>query len=159
MRWPVGASEGLSLDGCQGQRPPVHVMGRKAGTDVFRPLADHPDDETFPGLLMLRPVGLLYFASAPRALEKMWSLVREAQPRVLALDCSAVPNIEYTALQQLGAFDERLSGVGVTLWLVALNPEAFRVVERAPLGKTLEHERMFLNLQQAVGKLAVAVVR
>ncbi len=34
--------------------PPVYQVGRKVGTDVFRPLKDHPDDETFPGLLMLR---------------------------------------------------------------------------------------------------------
>jgi MFS superfamily sulfate permease-like transporter len=99
---------------------------------------------------MLRPVGMLYFASAPRALEKMWSLVREAQPRVLALDCSAVPNIEYTALGELSEFEERLGVEGVTLWLVDLNPGAFQAVERAPLGETLGHERMFLNLEQAV---------
>jgi len=134
----------------EANRPPVHVIGRKPGTDVFRPLADHPGDETFPGLLMLRPVGLLYFASAPRALEKMWSLVREAEPRVLALDCSAVPNIEYTALAELSEFEERLKAEGVTLWLAALNPDAFQVVERAPLGKTLGHERMYFNLEQAV---------
>jgi high affinity sulfate transporter 1 len=134
----------------EANRPPVHVIGRKPGTDVFRPLADHPRDETFPGLLMLRPVGMLYFASAPRALEKMWSLVREAQPRVLALDCSAVPNIEYTALGALSEFEERLRAEGVTLWLVDLNPGAFQAVERAPLGETLGHERMFLNLEQAV---------
>jgi SulP family sulfate permease len=34
--------------------------------------------------------------------------------------------------------------------LAALNREAFQVAERAPLGKTLGHERMFFNLEQAV---------
>src|SRR5262245_9887196 len=33
--------------------PPVRVLGRKPGTDVFRPRSkEHPEDETFPGLLM-----------------------------------------------------------------------------------------------------------
>ena len=30
--------------------PPVHVLGRKPGTNVFRPRSEeHPEDETFPG--------------------------------------------------------------------------------------------------------------
>ena len=49
----------------QAYNPPVHVIGRKRGTDVFRPLSDeHPDDETWPGLLILRPEGRLFFANA-----------------------------------------------------------------------------------------------
>jgi hypothetical protein len=61
-----------------------------------------------------------------------------------------VPDIEYTALKELGEFEERLSEQKITLWLVALNPNALEVVERAPLGQALGHERMFLNLEQAV---------
>lgn len=38
-------------------RSPVYAVGRRPGTDVFRRLADHPDDETFPGLPMLRSGG------------------------------------------------------------------------------------------------------
>ena len=38
---------------------PVCVLGRKPGTHVFRPRTpEHPEDETFPGLLLLRPSGL-----------------------------------------------------------------------------------------------------
>ena len=38
--------------------PPVYVLKRKPGTNVFRPLSrKHPEDESFPGLLLLRPEG------------------------------------------------------------------------------------------------------
>src|SRR5271157_3515681 len=38
--------------------PPVYVLGRKPGTNVFRPRSkEHPDDETFAGLLLLRLEG------------------------------------------------------------------------------------------------------
>jgi MFS superfamily sulfate permease-like transporter len=134
----------------QVNRPPVYAVGRKPGTDVFRPLADHPDDETFPGLLLLRSEGMLYFASAPRAVEHFKEAIRQAQPRVLVLDCSAIPNIEYTALGLLSDFEEKLAEAGITLWLAALNPEALEAVERSALGERLTHERMFFNLQQAV---------
>ncbi len=42
----------------QAYNPPVYALGRKRGTHVFRPLSDeHPDDETWPGLLILRVEG------------------------------------------------------------------------------------------------------
>ena len=44
----------------QTANPPVYVLGRKPGTNVFRPRSpEHLDDESFPGLLMLRLEGRL----------------------------------------------------------------------------------------------------
>jgi anti-anti-sigma regulatory factor len=69
---------------------------------------------------------------------------------VLAIDLGAVPDIEYTALKMLTGFEEKLRQRGITLWLVALNPAAFQVVERSSVGATLGHERMFHNIEEAV---------
>ncbi len=132
--------------------PLVYVLGQKPGTDVFRPFEEHTGDETFPGLLMIRSEGLLFFTSSPRALERVVELIRDHDPKVVAWDCSAVPNIEYTALRQLNAFDERLREAGITLWLVGLTRETLHIVERAPLGAALGHERMFPNLTVAVAE-------
>jgi len=134
----------------QANHPPVYALGRKPGTDVFRPLEDHPDDETFHGLLMVRTEGRMHFASAPRVGEKLRALLGEAQPRVLVLDCSAIPGIEYTALQALSEFEERLREQDVTLWLAGLNPEPLETIRRSPLGATLGNERMHFNVEQAV---------
>jgi sulfate permease, SulP family len=131
--------------------PLVYVLGRKPGTNVFRPSSfDHVHDETFPGLLILRAEGRVYFANAQRIGDKMWPMVREAKPRVLLLDCSAIPDIEYTALQMLTDGEEKLRQEGVSLWLAALNPKALRVIQRSPLGEVLGHQRMFFNTEQAV---------
>lgn len=131
--------------------PPVYALGRKPGTDVFRPLStDHPGDETFPGLLMIRTEGRMHFASAARAGDKLRKLVDESKPRVLAVDFSAVPDIEYTALKMLTEMEARLTEHNISLWLVALNSEPLKVVQNSELGKTLGHERMFFNLEQAV---------
>jgi SulP family sulfate permease len=131
--------------------PPVYALGRKPGTDVFRPISDeHPEDETWPGLLLVRTEGRMHFASAPRISETVWDLIRQSEPRILVLDCSAIPDVEYTALQMLTGFEEKLHEQGITLWLAALNPEPLRFVERAPLGDALGRDRLFLNLEQAV---------
>jgi len=132
-------------------RPRLYVLARKPGTDVFRPRShEHPDDETFPGLLIVRPEGSLFFANAQRIGEQLLPLMDAAEPRVVAMDFSAVPDIEYSALKMLLEGEERLREHGAALWLVALNPEVLRVVQRSPLGKTLGRERMLFNLQMAV---------
>jgi high affinity sulfate transporter 1 len=135
----------------QAAHPRLYVLGRKPGTDVFRPESDtHPDDESFPGLLIVRPEGRLFFANAQRVGEQLLPLIDAAEPKVVAMDFSAVPDIEYSALKMLIEGEERLRERGAVLWLVALNPEVLRMVQRSPLGETLGRERMLFNLKMAV---------
>src|SRR4029077_358145 len=48
----------------QTAQPRVSVIGRKRGADVLRPVStEHPDDETFEGLLIVRPEGRLFFVN------------------------------------------------------------------------------------------------
>jgi high affinity sulfate transporter 1 len=134
----------------QANHQPVYALGRKPGTNVFRPLSSrHPKDEALPGLLMLRTEGRVYFANAQRIGDKMWPMIREAKPQVLVLDCSAVPDIEYTALKMLTEAEEKLREAGITLWLAALNPTVLEIINRSKLGKILTRERLFSNLELA----------
>src|SRR5208283_3927374 len=129
----------------------VYSMGRKPGTDVFRPRSsDHPEDETLPGLLIVRTEGRMTFASAPQAREHLAALVKEAHPQVVILECSAIPDFEYTALHALTQAEGNLREHGIALWLTALNPEAYKAVMRSSLGRALGPERMFFNLSEAV---------
>jgi high affinity sulfate transporter 1 len=131
--------------------PPVRVMGRKPGTSIFRARsAEHPEDESFPGLLIARPEGRLYFGNAAAVAERIRQLVAEHRPRVLLLDLGAVPGLEYTALQMLVAADDRLREQGLELWLARLNPDALELVKRTPLADRLGRERMHLTVQAAV---------
>ena len=130
--------------------PPAYAVGRKPGTDTFRSLEDHPEDETFPELLIMRTEGRLNFANAPNAREKLHQLVVEYTPRVVILECSAIPDIEYSALMVLTEAESKMARAGVSLWLVGLNPEPFQRIRASPLGQVLGDERMFPTLGQAV---------
>jgi sulfate permease, SulP family len=131
--------------------PPLYVLGRKRGTNIFRPRdPEKPDDETYPGLLIIRTLGRLYFANAPVFAEKVRALVDREKPKVLAIDCGAIPGLEFTALKMFVEADKTLAERGVELWLIALNPEALELVRRTPLAANLGRERMFFTVEDAV---------
>jgi len=157
----------LSLIGLASQsaNPRVHVIGRKRGADVLRPLSpEHPDDETFEGLLIVRPEGRLYFVNAQNVAEKIDALVMQYKPRVLALDMSRVQDIEYSALQAMMEGETRATGRGAIVWLAGLNPGVLEVVRNSGLAERLGSERLLFNaravierfqaLQQAAGGAA-----
>ena len=132
-------------------RHPIHVLGRKPGTNVFRPLSsEHPEDEIYPGVLLLRPEGAIFFTNAPRLVQEMRALIAEFTPRVLVLDLSAVPDMEYTALMMLADGEEQVREAGTVIALVAMNPYVLEVIRRSPLWERLGSERMFFTLDQAV---------
>ena len=66
----------------QAAHPRVSVIGRKRGADVLRPLSpEHPDDETFEGLLIVRPEGRLFFVNAQYVAEQVSELIARAPAR------------------------------------------------------------------------------
>ena len=78
-----------------------------------------------------------------------WSA--QYDPRVLALDMSRVPDIEYSALQALMEGEKRMTEAGgVVVWIVGLNPSVLEVVRRAGLDKRLGRERMLFNAREAI---------
>ena len=135
----------------QTAHPRISVIGRKRGTDELRPLSpEHTDDETFEGLLVVRPEGRLFFVNVQNVAERIGALVRQHQPRVLALDLSRVPDIEYPALQALMEDEQRLTEQGIVVWLAGLNPGVKETVEHAGFAKRLGRERLLFNARAAV---------
>lgn len=135
----------------QAYNPPVYALGRKPGTPVFRPLSDeHPEDERWPGLLILRVEGRVFFANAQRVGDLMRPHVDRERPKVVLLDCRAITDLEYTALKMLAEAQERLARTGTELWLAGMNPGVFDMVQRSKLGTALGREHMFLDTQAAV---------
>ncbi len=146
----------------QTNNPPVYVLARKPGTDFFRRLdpARYPD-ETFPGLLLLRAEGRIYFGNSQTVADHLMDLISRHHPRIVVFDMSAIFDIEYTALKALTEIDDRLTAAGITFWLSGLNPEVLKVLARSALGRRMDEDgrlaeghigkgRLFHNSQEAV---------
>lgn len=145
----------VSLIGLSSQvaQPRVSVIGRKRDADVLRPLSpEHPDDETFDGLLIVRPEGRIFFVNAQYVGEQIRMLIEQYRPRVVALDMSRIPDIEYSALRMLMEGEGRFSDYGATLWLVGLNPGVLEVVRKAGLADRLGDKRLLFNARQAISQ-------
>ncbi|AXK71764.1 SulP family inorganic anion transporter [Lysobacter sp. TY2-98] len=138
----------------QSADPPVRVLVRKRGTNVFRPQSDeNADDEQFPGLLILRPEGRLFFLNAERVAERIRPLIAAANPRYVVLDLSAVFDLEYSALKALIDAEQRSRSAGVRLALAGLTPDVLEAVRRSPLDEHIGHQHMYFNVETAVARL------
>jgi high affinity sulfate transporter 1 len=132
---------------------PVYVLARKRGTSVFRPVSDeHPDDESQPGVLVLRPEGRVFFANAGQIGQKMRAIIDREKPELVVIDLGGVFDIEYTALKMLAAAERGLRDSGIRLALVDLNPRVLAMIERSPLGESLGRSRMFYTVADAVDR-------
>ncbi len=144
----------------QSYRPTVYALGRKPGTDVFRRISpEHPEDETYQGLLLIRPEGRLYFANTQSVADVMVPIIEAANPRVVVLDLQAVFDIEYTALKLLVDAESNLHERGIELWIAAANPDVLEAIRRSALGPLLGRERLIFTLADAVDRYRRRIIR
>jgi SulP family sulfate permease len=92
----------------------------------------------------------LFFLNVQAVADRISALVAQYKPRVLALDMSRVPDLEYSALQVLIEREKSTTESGVVCWLVGLNPEVLATVRNSDLGERLGRERMLFNARDAI---------
>ena len=98
----------------------------------------------------MRPEGRLYFVNAQNVAEQIDALITQYTPRVVALDMSRVPDIEYSALQALIEGEARATERGAVVWLVGMNPGVLEVARNSGLAERLGRERMLFNARAAI---------
>ena len=98
----------------------------------------------------MRPEGRLFFVNAQVVSDRIRTLVLQHKPRVLVLDMSRVPDIEYSALQTLMEDERRMTESGTGVWLAGLNPGVVETVRQSGLAERLGRERMLFNARAAI---------
>jgi sulfate permease, SulP family len=71
---------------------PAAPVGREPGTDVYRELDEYPDDETVPGIVVVRLDSGLFFATAEALDTRIREVIAETDPpvRSIVLNLQAV---------------------------------------------------------------------
>jgi sulfate permease, SulP family len=132
--------------------PPMPLLGREAGTQAFRDLEQHPGDETFPGVAVLRLDSGLFFATS-QALDDRIRALTDDDPsslRAVILDLEAVSFIDSQGAEQLAQIHELVTGQGATLRIARVKPRVMAVLERDGVIDRIGAERLHGDVQRAV---------
>ena len=125
------------------------IVRRKLGNGRIE-VAEFGDDATPSG----NGCGIARVKSSSAASSRAKTCMRSlsTKPRVVAIDLSAVTDLEYTALKMLTAAEEKQRKQGVSVWLVGLNPGGLQTVQRSSLSHLLGRDALQFNLELAVAK-------
>jgi anti-anti-sigma factor len=112
-------------------RPSMPLLGREPGTEAFRELDEHPTDEQFPGVVVLRLDGGLFFATSD-ALEDRVRDVALSTPGItgMVLDCEGIDFMDSQGSAKMGEILELTQQAGVTLRLARVKPAVREVLRR-----------------------------
>jgi SulP family sulfate permease len=96
-------------------RPNDALLGQIEGSPALHDVGDDEAAQTIPGLVVYRFYGPLIFANVRFFIERIEGFIaKERTPvRQVIVDARAIPNIDITAVEQLGEFVARLRGRGV----------------------------------------------
>ena len=132
-------------------RPPMPLLARERGTQVYRELDEHPTDEQFPGVVILRLDGGLFFATSD-ALEDRVREVALSTPGVagIVLDCEGIDFIDSQGSAKMGEILDLTNQAGVALRLARVKPAVERVLLRDGFLDRLGTERIHGNVHRAV---------
>jgi sulfate permease, SulP family len=131
-------------------RPPMPLLGRQAGTQVFRDLEENPADETFPGIAVLRIDGGLFFATAEALEERVRELARDGHHRALVLDLEGVNFIDSQGTAKVTEIYELTQSDGVTLRLARVKPQVLAVLEADGIIDRIGADHIHGNVHRAV---------
>ena len=153
----VGVVLSLALYLYRTSRPHIAQVGLVPGTEHFRNVLRHTVAVS-PRLVSLRVDESLYFANA-RALEDRVNDAMAGQPQLqhLVLQCSAINDIDASALESLEAIEQRLRDAGVKLHLSEVKGPVMDRLQRTHFLSGLSGQ-VFLTHYQAVAALTPEVL-
>jgi high affinity sulfate transporter 1 len=132
-------------------QPPIPLLGREPGTQVFRDLSEHPDDETFEDVAVLRFDGGLFFATSEALENRIRSVVDgEAPIRVIVLDLEGVNFIDSQGSAKLAEIREFLAVEGIELRLARLKPQILAVLRADGVLDRIGVDHVHGNVERAV---------
>ena len=128
--------------------PHIAVVGRLPGTQHFRNVERYAV-QTVPGLLAVRVDESLFFANATVVEDRIEALLaRDASVRRVVLICSAINQIDATALGVLTQLERNLAARGIEFTLAEVKGPVMDRLRGTELGQRLQG-RVFLSTHDA----------
>ncbi len=154
----MGVVTSLALFLFRASRPHIATVGLVPGTEYFRNVQRH-DVLISPKLLCLRVDASMFFANA-RGIEDRINAEVATRPDLehVLLQCSAVNDIDASALESLEIIAARLKDAGITLHFSEIKGPVMDKLKNSYLLAHL-HGRVFLTNYQAIQELTPEIIR
>ena len=131
--------------------PEMPVLGREPGTQVFRELAEHPDDEQVPEVVVLRLDGGLFFATSDALEDRVRELIHST-PGItgMVLDCEGIDYIDSQGSAKLGEIVSLTEQSGITLRLARVKPAVSTTLGKDGILDLIGTDKIHGNVHRAV---------
>ena len=139
-------------------RPRVAQLGRVPGTDRFSDRERNPENETIPGVLVLRvESGLLYF-NVDHVRDRVRNLIAHTGEslRLVIWDLSSSPYVDIAGARMLGELQRELAVRGAKLRLIDARAEV-RELLRAEIGTSVGEISRRLSIGDAMADAGIAL--
>jgi anti-anti-sigma factor len=133
-------------------KPNIPVLGRSPGTDVFHSLDQYPDSETYPGLVIVRFDGPLYFATANALRDKVRAVITDTDPPVtmVLIDMEGVNYLDLEGSDMLKEIAENMKGAGVEIHLARVKHEVMEMLGKDGVDQIIGRDHIHSKVGDAV---------
>jgi sulfate permease, SulP family len=144
----IGIAVSLLLLVYRASHPHLATLGNVAGSEQYSDIDRHPENETVPGVVIVRLEGALFFANAEGAADAILAHADADGVRAVILDAESMPFVDISAVRMLMNTYTTLDGSGVRL-VIAHDIGQVRDLLRVGDAQRLE-DVVFPTVQDAV---------
>lgn len=132
--------------------PNMPELGRQHGSSAFRPLADFPDGETVPGLLVIGFDGGLSFATAEVFEDNIRTAMQSARDQItsVVIDFGGVNFVDSQGSAALAKISRTTATAGVSLRLVRVKAEVVSVLRADGVVDLIGEDHFHANIDEAM---------
>jgi high affinity sulfate transporter 1 len=133
--------------------PGIPILGREPGTQVFRDLTENAGDETFPGIVVVRLDGGLFFATADAVEERIRGLTVQNGGRrahAVVIDLEGVDLVDSQGAAKLSEILDYARSIDVELRLARLKPAVAAVLSKDGVLERFGADHLHGNVYRAV---------
>ena len=131
--------------------PEMPELGREPGSQVFRDLDNHPEAETYPGLLVMRFDAGLFFASADALEDRLRELGYRTETRydTVVISCEGVDFIDSQGSDKIRRILALAKTYGAEIRLARVKPSVLDVLRADGVLDELGADHVYGNVYEA----------
>lgn len=128
------------------------VLGKVPDEKIYRGLENYPEGKTYPGLLILRYDGSLFFANAPDFADEVRAGVEmsDPSPGVVLIDGESINGIDATAINTIEELNDELGRKDISLRFARVRANVMEIMQRSDLVEIIGKENFYTSVHEGV---------